>query len=84
MFSRDPLQRSNMFSNDKTDINTGHIVYCTDQFSRKKKQQNLSKFEVAIRIACAGCRSVIYMSNGGSGVKILETHVEPRTTAKST
>ena len=26
----------------------------------------------------------IYMSNGGSGVKILETHVEPRTTAKST
>ena len=22
-----------------------------------KKQQNLSKFEVAIRIACAGCRS---------------------------
>ena len=26
----------------------------------------------------------IYMSNGGSGVKILETHVEPRTTAKLT
>ena len=24
-FSRDPLQRSNMFSNDKTVINTGHI-----------------------------------------------------------
>ena len=35
-FSRDPLQRSNMFSNDKTVINTGHIVYCTDQTSRKK------------------------------------------------
>ena len=28
--------------------------------------------------------SLIYMSNGGSGVKILETHVEPRTTAKWT
>ena len=55
-FSRDPLQRSNMFSNDKTVINIGQIVYCTDQTSRKK-QQNLSKFEVAIRIACAGCRS---------------------------
>ena len=27
---------------------------------------------------------MIYMSNGGSGVKILETHVEPRTTAKLT
>ena len=26
----------------------------------------------------------IYMSTGGSGVKILETHVEPRTTAKLT
>ena len=35
-FSRDPLQRSNMFSNDKTVINTGHIVYCIDQTSRKK------------------------------------------------
>ena len=35
-FSRDPLQRSNMFSNDKTVINTGHIVYCNDQTSRKK------------------------------------------------
>ena len=35
-FSRDPLQRSNMFSNDKTVINTGHIVYCTDQSSRQK------------------------------------------------
>ena len=35
-FSRDPLQRSNMFSNDITVINTGHIVYCTDQTSRKK------------------------------------------------
>ena len=56
MFSRDPLQRSNMFSNDETVINTGQIVYCNDQTSRKK-QQNLSKFEVAIRIACAGCRS---------------------------
>ena len=55
-FSRDPLQRSNMFSNDKTVINTRHIVYCNDQTSRKK-QQNLSKFEVAIRIACTGCRS---------------------------
>ena len=29
-------------------------------------------------------QSRIYMSNGGSGVKILETHVEPRTTAKLT
>ena len=36
IFSRDPLQRSNMFSNDKTVINTGQIVYCTDQTSRKK------------------------------------------------
>ena len=35
-FSRDPLQRSNMFSNDKTVKNTGHFVYCTDQTSRKK------------------------------------------------
>ena len=35
-FSRDPQQRSNMFSNDKIDINTGYIVYCTDQTSRKK------------------------------------------------
>ena len=32
-FSRDPL---NMFSNDKTVKNTGHIVYCTDQTSREK------------------------------------------------
>ena len=57
-FSRDPLQRSNMFSNDKTVINTGHIVYCTDLDEHHgKKQQNLSKVEVAIRIACAGCRS---------------------------
>ena len=38
-FSRDPLQRSNMFSNDKTVINTGHIVYCTDQTSRKKSSK---------------------------------------------
>ena len=44
-FSRDPLQRSavsrptaavDMFSNDKTVINTRHIVYCNDQTSRKK------------------------------------------------
>ena len=56
MFSRDPLQRSNMFLNDKTVINARHIVYCNDQTSRKK-QQNLSKFEVAIPIECAGCRS---------------------------
>ena len=28
--------------------------------------------------------TAIYMSNGGSGVKILETHVEPRTTAQLT
>ena len=35
-FSRDPLQRSNMLSNDKTVINTGHIVYCNDLTSRKK------------------------------------------------
>ena len=35
-FSRDPPQQLNMFSNDKTVINTGHIVYCTDQTSRKK------------------------------------------------
>ena len=55
-FSRDPLQRSNMFSNDKTVINTGHIVYCTDQTSRKKAAEP-AKFEVAIRIACASCRS---------------------------
>ena len=55
-FSRDPLQRSNMFSKDNTVINTGHIVYCNDQTSLKK-QQNLSKSEVAIQFACAGCRS---------------------------
>ena len=36
-FSRDPLQRSNMFSNDKTVINNGHIVYCTHQTSSWKK-----------------------------------------------
>ena len=35
-FSRDQLQRSNMFLNDKTVINTGNIVYCNDQTSRKK------------------------------------------------
>ena len=40
-FSRDPLQRSNMFSNDKTVINTGHIVYCTDQTSRKKAAEHV-------------------------------------------
>ena len=53
-FSRDPLQRSNMFSNDKTVINTGHIVYCTVQTSRKKAAEPV---KVAIRIACAGSRS---------------------------
>ena len=52
-FSRDSLQRSNVFLNDKTVVNTEHIVYCKDQTSWKK-QQNLSKFEVAIRPACAG------------------------------
>ena len=54
-FSRDPLQRSNMFSNDKTVINTGHIVYCTDQTSRKKSSrtcQNLKlRFELHAQAA---------------------------------
>ena len=45
---------------------------------------------IAIYLTCLLCfvRSLyinlIYMSNGGSGVKILETHVEPRTTANLT
>ena len=40
-FSRDPLQRSNMFSNDKTVINTRHIVYCNDQTSGKKAAEHV-------------------------------------------
>ena len=56
-FSRDPLQRSNMFLNDKTVINTGHLLFIAPIKHHGKKQQNLSKVEVAIRIACAGCRS---------------------------
>ena len=40
-FSRDPLQRSNMFSKDKTVINTGHIVYCNDQTSGKKAAEHV-------------------------------------------
>ena len=35
-FSRDPLQWSNMYLNDKTVIKTEHIVYCNDQTSWKK------------------------------------------------
>ena len=49
-FSRDPLQRSNMFSNDKTVINTGHIVYCTDQSSRTCQKLKL-RFELHAQAA---------------------------------
>ena len=50
--------------------------------SKDKMDSYLSRFE---KYATANeWKKSIYMSNGGSGVKILETHVEPRTTAKLT
>ena len=49
-FSRDPLQRSNMFSNDKTVINTGHIVYCNDQTSRKKAAEPVQNLKLRFEL----------------------------------
>ena len=56
-----------MFSNDKTVKHTAltpGILFIATIKHHGKKQQNLSKFEAAIRIACAGCRSASSLVTG--------------------